>query len=123
MHVFHLNDFSLTEKQYEEHYKGNANIVFLSNAAHLIALSIDSVVTQTGGLKSLLSLSTKKLSKVNICMLGIMKVLGFQPKNITQKPVLHFLFNSLAVLVRYSQAQKCLLSKPFQQVVMNSLFY
>ena len=56
--------FSLSEKQYEELYKGNANMVFLSNTAHLLALSVDGVIIQTGGLKSLLSLSTKKSSKV-----------------------------------------------------------
>ena len=56
--------FSLSEKQYEELYKNNANIVFLSNTAHLIALSVDCIIAQTGGLKSLLSLSTKKSSKV-----------------------------------------------------------
>ncbi|XP_065885731.1 neurobeachin-like isoform X3 [Dysidea avara] len=54
---------SLSEKQYEELYKGNANMVFLSNTAHLLALSVDGVIIQTGGLKSLLSLSTKKSSK------------------------------------------------------------
>jgi len=38
--------------------------MFLSNTAHIIALSIDSCIVHTGGLKSLLSLSTKKSSKV-----------------------------------------------------------
>jgi len=57
------------------------------------------------------------------CKLVIMEVWGFQPKNIIRKPASHFLFNSLAVLVRYSQAQKCLQinPKPFQQVVMKFL--
>ena len=41
-------------------------------------------------------------------MLTIMEVWGFQPKYITKKPAAHFLFNSLAVLVSHSQAQKCL---------------
>jgi len=49
-----------------------------------------------------------------------MEAWGFQPKNITQKSASHFLFKSLAALVRHSQAQKCLKinPKPFQQVVM-----
>jgi len=53
------------------------------------------------------------------CILGIMKVWGFQPKYITQKPASHFLFNSFAVLVMHSQAQIYLQInlKPFQQVV------
>jgi len=43
---------------------------------------------------------------------------GFLPNNITQKPASHFPCNSLAVLVRHIQAQKCLPinAKPFQQV-------
>jgi len=50
----------------------------------------------------------------------IMKVWGFLPKTITQKPASHFLYNSLAVLVRHRQAQKCLQinPKPFKQVSM-----
>ena len=55
-----------------------------------------------------------------VTVLGIMEVWSFQPKNITQKPTSRFLFNSLAALIRHSQAQKCLQinPKPFQQVVM-----
>ena len=54
------------------------------------------------------------------CILGIVEVWGFQSINIAQKPASNFLFNSLAALVRHSQAQKCLQinSKFFQQVVM-----
>ena len=44
----------------------------------------------------------------NNCIFGIMEVCSFQPKYIIQKPASHFLFNSLAVLVRHSQAQKCI---------------
>ena len=55
---------SLSEKQYEELFKNTSHIVFLSNTAHIIALSIDSCIAQAGGLKSLLSLSTKKALKV-----------------------------------------------------------
>jgi len=33
--------------------------------------------------------------------------LGLSAKNITQKPASHFLYNSLAELVRHTQAQKC----------------
>ena len=39
-------------------------------------------------------------------------VLSFLAKNITLKPASNFLHNSLAVLVRHSQAQKCLQSDP-----------
>ena len=42
------------------------------------------------------------------CLIGIMKVWGFQPKNISQKPASHFLFNSLIALVRHSKAKICL---------------
>ena len=47
------------------------------------------------------------VSYSTVCILGIMVVL-------------HFLYNRLVVLVRHSQAQKCLQinAKPFQQVVM-----
>jgi len=45
-------------------------------------------------------------------ILGIMKVWGFHPKNITKKPASYFLFNSLAILVRHSQAKKCLQINP-----------
>ena len=38
-------------------------------------------------------------------VLCIMVVYGFLHNNITQKPASHFLYNSLAVLVRHSQAQ------------------
>jgi len=37
-----------------------------------------------------------------------MKVWGSQPNIINQKSASHFFFNSLAGLVRQSQAQKCL---------------
>jgi len=52
-----------------------------------------------------------------------MVVWGFLPNNITQKPASRVLFDSLAVLVRHSQAQKCfqINPKPFQQVVMKFL--
>ena len=52
-----------------------------------------------------------------------MEVWDFEPKNITQKPVSHFLFNSLAALVRHSQAQKCLKinPKPFKQAAMKEI--
>lgn len=56
--------YSLSEKQYEELFKNNAHIVFISNTAHIIALSMDSCIAQAGGLKPLLSLSTKKALKV-----------------------------------------------------------
>ena len=57
---------------------------------------------------------------ISDCILGIMKVWGFQLINITQKPDTHFLFNSLTVLVRHSGARKCLQINPklFQQVVV-----
>ena len=58
---------SLSEKQYEELFKNTSHIVFLSNTAHIIALSIDSCIAQAGGLKPLLSLSTKKAPKVLMC--------------------------------------------------------
>ena len=47
-----------------------------------------------------------------------MQFWAFLSKNVTLKPASHFLHNSLAILVRHSQAQKCLQSdpKPFQQV-------
>ena len=56
----------------------------------------------------------------NCIILGIVEVWGFHPNNITQKPASHFLFNNMAVLVRHSQAQKCLQinPKPLQQVAM-----
>ena len=50
-----------------------------------------------------------------------MEVLDFlAQKYHPKKPASNFLHNNLAVLVRYSQAQKCLQSdpKPFQQVSM-----
>ena len=37
-------------------------------------------------------------------MLGIMEVWDFLPNNITQAPASHFLYSSLAALVRHSQA-------------------
>ena len=42
------------------------------------------------------------------CILGIMQFWAFLPKNTTLKPASNFLHNSLAVLVRHSQAQKSL---------------
>jgi len=52
-----------------------------------------------------------------------MEVWDCQLKNITQNQLLFFFFNSLAVLFRYSQAQKCLQinPNPFQQVAMEFL--
>ena len=55
---------SLSEKQPEEVFKNTTNIVFVSNTAHIIALSVDSYIAQVGGLKPLLSLSTKKALQV-----------------------------------------------------------
>jgi len=51
-------------------------------------------------------------------LLGIMEVLGFSTQKHHPKPASHFLFNYLAVLIRHSQAQKCLQinAKLFQQV-------
>ena len=67
LHLFFIC-YSLSEKQYEEVFKNTAHIVFLSNTAHIIALSIDSCIAQVGGLKPLLSLSTKKALKVSQCL-------------------------------------------------------
>ena len=45
-------------------FKNTNHMVFLSNIAHIIALSVDGYIAQAGGLKPLLSLSTKKAVKV-----------------------------------------------------------
>ena len=54
-------------------------------------------------------------------LLGIMKNWKFPTKNITLKPSLH---DSLAALVRHSQAQKCIQTnpKPFQKVMEFKIF-
>ena len=67
---------SLSDKQHEEMFKNTNQIVFLSNTAHIIALSMDGCIAQAGGLKPLLSLSTKKALKVqyvceNLCIIHI----------------------------------------------------
>jgi len=49
-----------------------------------------------------------------------MEVWSFLPKRITQKPASHFHYNSLAVLVRHNQAQKCL-HITFQKLSMELL--
>ena len=68
------------------------------------------------------SIAVNKSQEYGIdCILGITEVWGSQPKNIIQKPASQFLFDSLAVLVRHSQAQKMSSDKtlnPFQQVVV-----
>ena len=42
-----------------------------------------------------------------VLYVGIIKVLGFLPKNPTYKPAKYLLCDSMAALVRHSQAQKC----------------
>ena len=60
---------------------------------------------------------------------GIMKVWGFWPKNVTQKPAQYLLCDSTAVFGRPSQAQKCLqiilnpFSKLFWNLKKNRIFY
>jgi len=43
-----------------------------------------------------------------VLYIGINKVWGFLPKNPTKKSAKYLLSNSMAALVRHSQAQKCL---------------
>jgi len=47
-----------------------------------------------------------------VLYIGIMKVWGFWPEIITQKPAWYLLSDTLGVLVRLSQAQKCLQINP-----------
>ena len=47
-----------------------------------------------------------------VLYIGIMKVWGFWPEIITRKPAWYLLSGTLGVLVRLSQAQKCLQINP-----------
>ena len=59
-----------------------------------------------------LSLVDNPIQDGSNCKIGIMEVSGFVPNDIPQNPASHFLFNSLAVLVRHNQSQKCLQIDP-----------
>ena len=53
-----------------------------------------------------------------VLYLGIMIVWGFWPEIITQKPALYLLSDTLGVLVRLSQAQKCLQINPNPSIII-----
>ena len=64
-------------------------------------LSILCYKTQINAIKQLLSYS------MVVLYIGIDKVWGFLPKNPIKKSAKYLLFDSMAALVRHSQAKKC----------------